>query len=220
MKKDAEIAAVFGSRGSGKSTMARHIVKSHKRVLVLDPTNDWQSEGPYKPVDNIADLARMLRAAWKRKTFRIVYNVPHGRYPEALHHVSNLLCQYQQAYFDHADDRKLTLVVEEMAEAYSNAAANRRDLPGFSKVVLQGRHYGLEVVGVSQRPHDIAARFRDNAATVYVFALVDHNSRDAIARMTGPEYREQIRTLANYRFLKIRGGDVSTGRLTIGKSRK
>jgi DNA helicase HerA-like ATPase len=209
----AELIAVYGARGSGKSTLARQLVRDRHRVIVLDPSRDWQKRG-VKAVRDLSELSALIARDWKRG-FNVVYTAPPGKDALALHRLSDLICAYQEKFYRGRTSDEVTLVVDEMAEAYSNADAQSDHLSGFRRVILQGRHFGIGVVGISQRPADIAARFRDNCGRTFCFALHDHTSRDAIVKRIGRSHAGAVGSLAAFEYLAIVGSGV-----TRGKTRK
>ena len=208
--KDAGITAIWGARGSGKSTKAREIAEQFDCCLALDPIGDWGKEPGWKPVPTLQAMADTITANWQ-SGFKLAYTPPTGKEAGALHHISELLMQFQAGYHSGQHTRKICLLTDEMAEAYSNAHAMREDLPGYKRAILQGRHYGLELVGISQRPQDVAARFRDNAAVTYAFALHDARARAVIGQTIGKE-ADDLGRFERFDYLRIEAGVVAKGR--------
>ncbi|MGA7676471.1 MAG: hypothetical protein WCA78_15675 [Rhizomicrobium sp.] len=207
----SELVLVLGSRGSGKSTKARELTARAFRRVVLDPSKDWQAHG-VRAVRSLPDLSKLIAARW-RDGFDCVYTPPAGHEAIALHHLSNLVLAYQEKFYRlHHEEDEVTIVVDEMAEAYGNDDARRQYLSGFRRVILQGRHFGVSVVGISQRPADVAARYRDNCPRWYAFQLHDHTSRETVLQHIGPEYGAQYRALARFEFLVAEEGRVSKGK--------
>lgn len=206
--KDAKRVAIWGMTGSGKSTLARELAAEFSHVIALDPAGDWGLEPGWKPVTTIAQvehaisegLATGFKIAW-RPTFST---------GQALEGLSRALMQVQEPYRTGSTSRKICLMIDEMAEAYSSSDQQRADREGFRQLILQGRHYGVEIVGISQRPQDVGARFRDQAAVTYCFALPYANARQPIAQMIGKK-ADDLMKLERGQYIRIEGLVIQNG---------
>jgi DNA helicase HerA-like ATPase len=209
-----EIVSVNGSTGSGKTTLARQLIADKFRCVLIDPAGDdaWRRSG-FKPVRDLPQLSKAIAQHW-RDGFRLVLVPPAHKGAEALDGVSLLLCQYQERLYRREADG-VSLIVDEMAECYSNAHAARGDLTGFRRVILQGRHFGISVYGITQRPADVAAQFRDNCHRAFYFRLHDETSRLRIIARLGRAHESALRGLRPFEYLAEEGGAV-----TKGKTRK
>ena len=211
MHKDAELIGVFGRRGSGKSTLAKALLKGRPKVVAFDPRAEYAGRG-WTKVGDRAGVLKAMKARWS-KGFKIAYVPPGGGELEALHFLSMLCWQAQAPYDSGNDQRKLTLVVEEADLSIPNhaLAADRR---GIQRVINQGRHVGLEVIAVSQRPGLVSSTFRANCARTYVFTLPNPADVKAAAEMVGHEAVHTLKSLEPYSFAIIQDGKLSTGRTT------
>jgi len=206
--KDAKRNAIWGMTGSGKSTLARELAADFSHVIALDPAGDWGLEPGWKAVTTIAQAEHAI-AAGMAGGFKVAWR-PTFSTGQALDALSRALMAVQEPYrLGHAN-RKICLMIDEMAEAYSNSDQQRADREGFRQLILQGRHYGVEIVGISQRPQDVGARFRDNAQVTYCFALPYQNARQPIAQMIGKKADDLI-SLERGHYLRIEGAVVSHG---------
>ncbi len=207
-----EIVSINGGTGSGKTTLARQIIADKFRAVLIDPAGDksWHRSG-FRPARDMPQLSKAIAAHW-RDGFRLVLVPPAHLCAEALDCVSLLVLAYQGRLYRGRDADNVSLIVDEMAECYSNAHAMRSDLRGFRQVILQGRHFGISVYGITQRPADVAAQFRDNCDPAYYFQLFDDTSRVRIIGKLGREYREALRGLQKFEYLKVSAGQVTKGR--------
>lgn len=205
MRKDAELTLVVGRRGSGKSTLTKGLLKDRPKVIVFDPQAEYAGR-PWVRCDTRLELLRAMRKRWANG-FHLAYVPVAGDEIEALHKLALICFSAQSPYNDGVDPRKLTLVVEE-----ANLSIPARLLPvslnGMARVVNQGRHYGIEVIAVTQRPAMISKDFRGSVATSYVFPLADEDDQQAMLNKLGKACREPLRTLANHRCLMHRDGQV------------
>jgi|SRR5579883_235726 len=203
MIKDARCVAVFGRRGSGKTTRTRALVEGCPAVICFDPLGQWSREFGYCPVGNLSLLHSLLREGWS-SGFKIAFTPDAPDYPAALHELSTYLWHVQQPYERGRLRRKLTLVVEEMnlsVPVHALPAAQR----GFLQLVLQGRHRGIEIIGVSQRPALVSADFRANVSETYVFAL-GYPEDARIFRRAG-----DATALPNHAFIRISDQGAARG---------
>jgi DNA helicase HerA-like ATPase len=65
-------------------------------------------------------------------------------------------------------------------------------------VINQGRHFGIEVIGVTQFPAQISTTFRANTAQLFIFALGSEEHQKAMLRLIGRDWKETLRALPNH----------------------
>lgn len=209
MARDAKATFICGRRGSGKSTRAEILARSHRATIAFDPTDEYRGFG-YTRCASLGELRDAMARSW-RKGFRLAYVPPGGREAQALHHLSGLLFAAQRPYYEGRSKRLLCTVVDEMALSYP-ASRLPDGMAGFQRVVNVGRHYGLEVIGVSQRPAEVSPTFRGNAAETYIYPLHSATDRATVLQMIGREHDAVLRALEPHRFLHFMDGKVKTGR--------
>lgn len=151
-------------------------------------------------------IAQKYRSSW-----HIVLAPSSALCAETLDKASALLFLYRVR----SDYRvPVCIAVDEMAECYSNAHAQMQQLAGFRRVILQGRHADISVVGVTQRPQDVAARFRDNCDRAYFFALHDARAREAVVAKIGREHAKQYAALPQkFAYLEWKEGRITQGKV-------
>lgn len=207
-----EIVGVFGTRGYGKSTKARELVAREARVVVVDPSGDWERRRFGHKVTDLPQLSSSIAKDW-RNGFRFVLTPPAGSEATALDRVCNLVLAYQERLYRRKGADDSVIVCDEMAECYSNADAQTRELSGTKRAILRGRHFGVGMVGITQYPQDVAARFRAMCERSYVFALHDQAAIDPIVRRIGREHARTIATLPKFAYLAIHDGRVTREKL-------
>lgn len=200
---------IAGGRGSGKTTLARSMIERRRRVVVMDPLDEYGGNG-FAVARSLRAVAHGLATRWAGD-FRIRYVPPANHEPQALHELAVLLRKAQAPFKAGRDARTLTLVVEEMNMSFPN-----RQLPaalsGFPELCARGRHFGIEVIGVTQRIAEIHTRFRGNAAVHYYFRQDDHADVTTCLAKIGPQYRDQLAGLDNHQYLRREAGRVTTGK--------
>lgn len=206
---DQVMVGIWGGRGSGKSTLARSFIRSRSRLVVLDPLDEYGGAG-FALARSVRAVAHGLVKYWAGD-FRIRYVPPSNYEPDALHELAVLLRKAQQPFKDGRDGRPVTLVVEEMNMSFPNRTLPAR-LSGFPELCSRGRHFGIEVIGVSQRVAEVHTRFRGNCAVSYYFRQDDHADVTTACNKLGPQYRAQLIALQDYQYLRVSQGRVTEGR--------
>jgi hypothetical protein len=204
----ADCIAIWGRRGSGKTTLTKKLLGGHRRVIVFDPMAEYAGAG-FRRCDSLEAVLRALKAGWGRG-FRIAY-VPSGDFPRMLHGLATLIWHAQSPYQTGADRRELLFVVEEMNLGYP-ATKLRADYSGMTKITLQGRHRGISIIGISQRPAGVSADFRGMVAETYVLPLSTALDLRAVTDVYGREHDRALRALRPHAWLRFLDGQVITGK--------
>lgn len=192
-------------RGSGKTTRARHLVASSPRVVAFDPLAEWATFPGFTSCERLRELVTVLKRSWRR--FRVAYVPAPGQIAAQLHGVATVLWQ-AQAPFPRCPP--LTLVVDELDQGFP-VRQLPAELDGMATVVLRGRHRGLEVVGISQRPALVSLSFRGNCAAQYIHALAAQQDRQAVLALIGRQHAGQLAELRPHEYLEAHGGTVTLG---------
>lgn len=213
--RDAKCLAVFGRRGSGKSTLVKSLLRGVERVIVFDPMDEYAAEVPgFVRAESVSAALKIMARRWGGG-FRIALVVPEDHAGQ-LHRLSGFLWRATEPYKAGRDRRKVWLVVEEMNLSVPSMALPKGQR-GFERLILQGRHHGIELVGVSQRPALVSATFRGNAAVTYCFALAGHVDVQAVGQIVGPSHGGRLKTLPDHTYLKIENGAVSEGKNRLSR---
>ena len=215
INKDAKIIGVWGGRGSGKSLRVKQMTAKNNRVIVIDPIGDYAGSG-FTSYKTFKGLYEAVKNGWS-KGFRVVLDVSHSDNPETeLLKLSSDLLRIQKPYYEGKDSRKIMLIVEEMSILSPNVTKGKGE-KSFLKLNNLGRHYGIEIIGVSQRPAEVSPTFRGNCAEHYFFRLSDQIDFSNVARIVGNKNVEQIRALKTHEYLHFCMGEVKTGKNILKK---
>jgi DNA helicase HerA-like ATPase len=152
MSDQAEVKAVVGLRGYGKSTQVLRLTKSSPRVLYYDSLGDDYRDGVI--CHDLGTLERFWRGVY-RKRFRLVY-----RPVDPLADFARI-CELVYACGD------LTFVVDEVQLYFRGAFTE----PAFTKVITAGRHANVELIGVTQTPKRLGELLRSQAHEWFVFGV-------------------------------------------------
>jgi DNA helicase HerA-like ATPase len=196
-RNKAQIVAVMGASGSGKSTFLKQIIRKTlpSRLLIWDPMTEYGDFG--EGTRTLSDVMNKMRA----NIFAIDF-LPSSD-PEQMKKQFDLFCQLAFAAGN------LTLIAEELAFVTSPSYAP----PGWAAVTLKGRHKGLKVYGASQRPASIDKHFFSNATKVRTGRLNYAADIKTLANVLSVQ-PEQIQGLLQLEYLER---DMSTGKVTAGK---
>lgn len=162
----ADIRAVLGASGTGKSHYVKAELARAKRALVWDMEDEY-SDLPALP---LAELPAAL-ASSKGAKLRFVPSTDAAARARQF----DLFCRIAMAVGN------LTLLVEELRFVTQPSKAPA----GWAGVTLRGRKRGLRVLGTSQRPASIDKDFLSNATLIRCGALGYPADRAAVAAVMG-----------------------------------
>lgn len=198
------VTCIYGSTGSGKSTLAKALLKGRPKVVVFDPMGEYRGRG-WTVCRDIAGARRAMVAQWSKSAIRVSLSCPEGDEKTAAA-LANL-CWQAQANFPR-DPRPLTLVLEEANLAYPN----RQNLPpGLKRATLQGRHRGINLLVITQRPALVSTDLRGQATQINVFQLPGPHDRKAVESACAG-IGDALAALKRFQFLKVEGVQFSQHR--------
>lgn len=165
----AAFVAVIGSTGSGKSHFVKQVLQAKPpRLMIWDAMREYGHAGKVVR-DKTADLVAQLRKVGGG-SFSLVYQ-PNKESEQAMRGQFTVFCKAALAV------GKVLMVVEEMALVTKAGYSP----PGWLEVVTGGRHYGLMVVGTSQRPALLDKTFFSNCTMIRVGKLSSTGDKKAVA---------------------------------------
>jgi hypothetical protein len=168
---------IFGMSGSGKSHFAKKMIIAADRIICFDPEDEYGSLKGFVRLEGIERLDAYLRKHW-RGSFRIAYVPVVQREEIELHNVSMLVMAMQEPFKDGKFDKKVTLLADELNTAFPLNPKPENN--GFANVCSRGRKRGINVIGISQRPAEIAMRFRGNLDELRCFRLATPHDVKAV----------------------------------------
>lgn len=221
-RKTSFQVGIAGRKGQGKTVLSDSLARGRPRVVCFDFLGEYRAKG-YVQVRTLDALKAEIRKRWK-KGFRVSY-FPSARFwndrkkvfehdfERDLSEVSELLCKIQQPYFDTPDGKtppvpKLLLIVEEMRWSYPQNCSYQ----GFAVLCTLGRHYGIDVIGTTQRIAEISTNFRGTCDVRFFFAQEEHTDVTTIAKMIGTRNVGKLQALRPHEFLRFYGGQVTLHR--------
>jgi hypothetical protein len=196
---DADITAVLGASGSGKSAYIKKRLRTEKpqRLLIYDPEGEFGKFG--RELTKISDVLSVLQQAGDDGAFKLVFN-PHADPGRAVGQFE-LLCR--MAF--HAGN--LMFVVEELADVTQPTKAP----VGWSMLTRRGRKRGCRIIGASQRPASIDKTFLGNCTRVRCGRLMYEEDARAVGKVLGVDHAQLLSLPALHFFERCPPGEAVAG---------
>ncbi len=200
---EKKVILILGQRGSGKSYLAKSMLKEYNRYLVYDTLGEYEQGVFFNKLDDLKEFWLKVY----QDNFRLIYQptIPRADFDE--------VCDLVYACGD------MLFLVEEID---SFCSAQDISLP-FANITQRGRHKDITLIGVSQRPFGINRLITSQAKEVYSFLHREPRDVEYLKFFIGSE-AEKVRDLPRYHYLLWRGGQsvsirkASSEKDTIGKN--
>lgn len=168
---NAEIYAGFGATGSGKSLFAKTwlIERKPARLLIWDPQDEYGQFA--KAVPHLQALGQGTAGP----KFALRYVPPKALEPKDLYVKFNAFCAVA------CRRGNLTMLTEELQKVTQSGWAPT----WWEEATGRGRHYGLVIFGLSQRPASVDKNFTGNATYVYSGRLNEDADLKRLAGVLG-----------------------------------
>ena len=199
---------LFGASGSGKTTKARELTKNLQRIVYFDPLGDFCTVRGAKVV--AGDVAALKSYIIKNYTsgFKVVFVCTFGAQEKQLNDICYFLVEMQRGYLAGFHNAQITLLVDELDEGFPSGIMQRNAKNGFGYLCKRGRHYGINLVGISQRTAQVDVCFRGNLSALYLFRHVDPIDTQKAMDMIGRKYKTAFENLENFHYFYKAGSMV------------
>jgi len=207
-RSNAGRIGVWGASGSGKSSYVKKAIKGRKRMVVFDPL------GEYSALCNVTcQTVEQVRLAMRKNWagFSIAFLPRSGGEIRDLSRLCKFMMVAQMPYKESGRGQGMTLVVEEMNLSFPVAGVPSRDM-GFAEICSRGRHYGIEVYGLSQRIAEVGTRFRGNCTESVVLRQKEPRDVIAAASVLGC-HKSEVMGLKNLDYIHEQNGTRKKGRI-------
>ena len=98
---------------------------------------------------------------------------------------------------------RLLLVFDEASQAVPARRELSRDM---HSLISRGRHFGIDLLAITQRPKNVNAEMRSAAATKYLFPVHDATDTGALQESIGKTGVEKLAQLPPFHCLRRIGG--------------
>lgn len=172
--------AIYGSTGSGKSTLGYKLIAKHKppRVVIIDP------EAPDSAGTNkVGEALRQIKAKQKTVVFRgqrkndklavLLFACGNSTKKTPIY----AMCDETPGYLDKMTD-------------------------GLGVAFFRGRHRSFGMMVLAQRPSAIDAGIRTQCANTNWMKMMDHCDLDVAAKQIGPEAARKLSTFDAGQFIQ------------------
>jgi hypothetical protein len=184
MANQNKIIAIFGRKGSGKSTLFKAVLRRSRRLIVIDTL------GEHDIGRVVYDRADLLEIVTSTEYFRVCYR------PLDVDDV-DWACYLAENIGD------LTFAVDEVDNfTNSNFMSN-----GFRRLIHYGRHYNVSIVMASRQANrirnditaqaDIIISFQQQGRQVLSY-MADFNDNNVIGELLTMEKHKYISILGNF----------------------
>lgn len=204
MKTEKKVRLVIGKRGSGKSVLTKHLIRSDSRLVVYDIMSEYVNGVTFDDAQ-MRELVKFWRHSY-RQSFRIIYRPLSPKVEiEWLAH-----CVFALG--------DLTFVVEEI-----DAICTPFDIPLPMQAIIQrGRHKNIELIGVTPAPFGIHRDLTRQAKDIFIFRTSEPRDIQYLRQLLGERIEAKLAALEKYEFVQwsdthdeLRLGKVQDGKEII-----
>lgn len=191
--KSNERCVFVGPTGSGKTVLARTMLRGRENVLIVDPKGQWETSPGDLVAKNLKDLEAKLNFA-RKDGRRVVYKVPREH-----------LLPYNAAYLDDVArmvlERKHTLLYYDELVFVASATDFARRAPNFYFAMTTGRSSGVGVWGSVQRPSHVPSIVFSETEYRATFYLRKESDRDRMEETMGDDIPWDVLRANRYAFV-------------------
>lgn len=205
--QQAQRLGIFGSSGCGKTTKARELTKNLNRVIFIDPLCEWIKEKDIKRIYTLEQLKREVKKSFLTG-FRFAFTPTFGKEVQETNDLCYFLAGIQSGYINGHHAAQITLVVDELDIAFPSGICLKNPQNGFAYLCRRGRHYGINLVGISQRTAQVDVCFRANCSALYLFRHSDPIDTDKAIKLLGSDWKNKFLKLSNYEYI-YKSGDLT-----------
>lgn len=192
---------IFGMTGSGKTTLTRILSEQKKRLIVIDPMQDYDDDCLFiDPFDNIVDLANYLKEHMDNQ-FRV--SMCEDDKAEAVLSLAWII-------------QDVCVVIEEVDLICSPTSISKN----FANVIKRGRKYGIELICNSRRPAEVNRLLTSQASDIYCFQTKEPGDISYLQKYTSCDFIEIVRDLKPLSFIhypSMKQGYISQFKTVIWK---
>lgn len=195
--KTNKIDIVVGRRGCGKTTLAKNLIRSARRLIILDPMCEYNIG---IRVNNFSQFAATVLRYRFNDDVKITY------FPQDeldIHYIFKRICNVIYEF------KNVTFVVEELG-LYMGATSFPAS---FKRLVMGSRHQRVNIIGITQRATDIPRNLRSQADSVATFQQTEPGDIEYISKFMNAEKIKLISNLKVGHYLEWRPDGSTTPKI-------
>lgn len=184
MRGDSKVSFIVGKRGSGKTLLARELIKRQDcpRIVCYDSNGHDYSDGV------VCNGIEQLKHYWRRVIdgpYRLIFR------SESPRKDFETVCQLIMAAGN------TVFVVDEVDMYFDDGQPSE----AFGDVIRRGRHNDIELIGITQRPRQMG-EIRSMANVLYIFETHEPSDLQYYKQSFSERLVERIRQLRQYEYVK------------------
>tara|TARA_Y100000310_G_scaffold330469_1_gene402161 strand:+ start:621 stop:1268 length:648 start_codon:yes stop_codon:yes gene_type:complete len=173
-----DIILILGKKGSGKSFFTKKALDNFPNVIIIDVLNEYENGTIIYTSKDFVDFIKQHG----NKNFRIILKeLDDEKINDYFYLIKEL--------------RNVSVVAEEVDFYYPATNPN----VNFVELVKYGRHYGINIIGITRRPFECSNFLRSQADLIVSFR--QHEPRDIEWLMKRSPDFEKVSDLPDYEFI-------------------
>jgi DNA helicase HerA-like ATPase len=186
--------AILAPTRWGKTTLARRLLDAFPRTFILDVATQFPKEETDFVVESIPELGALskLLIHHAEKTFRVI-----RRYPENFDgdYAADLDAVIRLAYAIGG-----VMIIADEFQEFMNREHMSREL---KTLLLRGRHKGVGITGLSQRPAEVSKTFIAQCTHFFFGGFTEPNDLKYVEGVLGKTHINSARTLLVSQFIHL-----------------
>lgn len=181
-----DVITVLGTRGTGKSTLARRISAMWPRKIIIDPVEDWTDGKAFSNFNSFSNELINLKKE-NKKDFKLIFRFDPDcdNNEEVFNHVLRLAYHF----------KNVQVIIDEV-QLFSS--------PHFASKYLKnnlfiGRHNGISMLPITQRPGQLNKNILAQSQHVFCGQLHEKNDLNVVSEFMNIP-REEIINLKKGEF--------------------
>ena len=189
MALDNEIIFVSGQRGGGKSYWTKHHARSLPRCIIFDSLGEYQVDRRIHDIEEFVDF--LIEDKNDSSIFQVAFDT---------HRLREDFPYFCRAVLARGN---LYVIIEEV-DLFCKPLSTDDE---FMQLIKYGRHYGIQLIGVSRRPAEVGRDFTSNATRFINFVNREPSTVKYFRSLFG-DHALDIPNLQKYHYLDV---DFSEG---------
>ncbi len=173
-----------------------------RRIVIFDALGDFQGKVFH-------DLSKLEKAISSHFTdFTFIFVPKYGYEVQQLDKISYMLARLQSGYKAGQHSAKMTLLVDELDLSFPTGIKIKQPDHGFGFLCCRGRHFGINIIGITQRTAMVDTSFRGNLSDMYVFRQSEPIDINKSCEILGRDYRPALQDLCDFEYIYKSGNHV------------
>lgn len=185
--KSSDVITIWGQRGSGKTVMGKYVLLNWKKWLIYDAVGEF-SQKPEKYGKVVYDLSEIDLENDKK----IIFNPLNTPNDEQTH---DEVAKFVWEHFQNS------LFVTDEIHEYQY----RKLTKYFKKIITQGRHFNIGVMGISQRYANVNPTITTQSQHLFVFRMFGRDE-EVTKQFFGKKLDERFTNMPEHHFVYYNTG--------------